>query len=82
MPDSTQSPYVQLVPAALLVQPAALLLLGLMPLAGAAQHAAALTGYVHTETGLPVEFATLTLHRATDSVVVKTEFSDARGEFR
>ncbi|RZK53952.1 MAG: TonB-dependent receptor, partial [Hymenobacter sp.] len=32
-------------------------------------------------TGVPVEFATITLHRAADSMVVKSEFSDAKGAF-
>ncbi|WP_236943296.1 TonB-dependent receptor [Hymenobacter sp. PAMC 26628] len=31
--------------------------------------------------GAPVEFATITLHRATDSAVVKSEFTDAKGAF-
>ena len=53
-----------------------------MPLAGAAQQTVPLTGTVRGAAGVPVEFVTLTLHRATDSVVVKTEFSDAQGQFR
>ena len=59
-----------------------LLGLGLLPLAGAAQQTAPLAGSVRSEAGLPLEFVTLTLHRAVDSVVVKTEFSDAQGQFR
>lgn len=42
---------------------------------------APLTGTVCTATGQPLEAVTLTLHRATDSVEVKTEFSDAAGAF-
>jgi hypothetical protein len=42
---------------------------------------ATLTGRVQSPTGAPVEFATLTLHRAADSVVVKSDFSDANGAF-
>jgi ferric enterobactin receptor len=33
-------------------------------------------------TGAPVQYATVTLHRATDSATIKTEFSNARGIFR
>ena len=54
----------------------------LAPLAAQAQCRAALTGTVRTAAGAPVEFATVTLHRAADSVVVKTEFSDAQGRFQ
>lgn len=57
-------------------------MLGLTPLAGVAQQTASLTGTVRGEAGAPMEFVTLTLHRAVDSVLVKTEFSDARGQFR
>ncbi|WP_240935630.1 hypothetical protein [Hymenobacter sp. HDW8] len=32
--------------------------------------------------GVPIQFANVTLHRAADSVAVKTEFSDAQGAFR
>lgn len=42
--------------------------------------AAGVRGAVESAAG-PVEFATVTLHRAADSTVVKTEFSDARGRF-
>lgn len=52
------------------------------PRTAQAQQAAILTGRVQTLSGTPVEFATLTLHRAADSVVVKSEFSDAQGTFR
>jgi ferric enterobactin receptor len=38
-------------------------------------------GTVQSATNSPIEFATVTLHRATDSTVVKTEFSDAKGVF-
>ncbi|WP_046242477.1 TonB-dependent receptor domain-containing protein [Hymenobacter terrenus] len=47
-----------------------------------AQTRAALTGTVATATGAAVEFATITLHRAADSTVVKTEFSDGQGHFQ
>ncbi|OON70886.1 TonB-dependent receptor [Hymenobacter sp. CRA2] len=59
-----------------------LLVAGGTPLAAQAQQAIALTGRVQSPTGAPVEFATLTLHRAVDSTVVKSEFSDAQGAFR
>ncbi len=52
------------------------------PLASLAQSRAAVSGTVGSSTGAAVEFATATLHRAADSVVVKTEFSDAKGGFR
>ena len=47
-----------------------------------AQNRTAVTGTVTSATGPAVEFATVTLHRAADSVVVKTEFSDQLGAFR
>ncbi|MGI4834072.1 MAG: outer membrane beta-barrel protein [Janthinobacterium lividum] len=53
----------------------------LLPLATLAQGTYTVRGTVADEHGAPVELATVTLHRAADSVVVKTEFSDARGEF-
>lgn len=40
------------------------------------------SGAVATPVGDPVEFATVTLHRAADSAVVKTEFSDGQGRFQ
>jgi hypothetical protein len=52
------------------------------PLAGYAQGYSAVRGSVTTKAGAAVEFATVTLHRAADSVVVKTEFSDQRGDFQ
>ncbi|GAA4360787.1 outer membrane beta-barrel family protein [Hymenobacter saemangeumensis] len=58
----------------------AILLLG--PLATQAQTRAALSGSLRSSTGAAVEFATVTLHRAADSSVVKTEFSDDKGAFR
>ncbi|AMR28671.1 hypothetical protein A0257_17240 [Hymenobacter psoromatis] len=51
------------------------------PLAGRAQRAP-VSGHVAGPAGAAVELATVTLHRAADSVVVKTEFSDAAGGFR
>jgi hypothetical protein len=49
--------------------------------AGYAQSPAPVTGAVRTEAGAPVDYATVTLHRAQDSTVVKTEFSDGQGRF-
>ncbi|MDJ0368022.1 TonB-dependent receptor [Hymenobacter sp. H14-R3] len=51
------------------------------PLTTRAQTRAAVSGQATGPAG-PVEFATVTLHRATDSVAVKTEFSDASGAFQ
>ncbi|WP_139922342.1 outer membrane beta-barrel protein [Hymenobacter sp. DG01] len=54
-----------------------------LPFSGWAQvRPAPLSGSVRTSTGSPVEYATVMLHRAADSVVVKTEFTDATGQFR
>jgi ferric enterobactin receptor len=52
------------------------------PLACHAQARAALRGTVANTAGGSREFATITLHRAADSVVVKTEFSDQQGAFQ
>ena len=52
------------------------------PLAGQAQSRSTLSGTVSSAAGAPVEFATVTLHRATDSVAVKSELSDAQGRFQ
>ncbi|MBO0948663.1 TonB-dependent receptor domain-containing protein [Fibrella forsythiae] len=52
--------------------------LALVKLTGNAQ----VQGGVKTENGQPIEVATVTLHRAADSVVVKAEFSDATGQFQ
>ena len=41
-----------------------------------------LSGTVHDPAGKTIELATVALHRASDSVVVQTEFSDAKGGFR
>ena len=58
----------------------------LLPLDSLAQHLPSPTcpvsGTVSSAAGAAVEYATITLHRAADSVVVKTEFSDAQGAFR
>ena len=62
-----------------------LLLLGLGltgPITVLGQAPATVNGTVAGPAGTAVEFATVTLHRAADSVVVKTEFSDVRGAFR
>ena len=61
------------------------LFLGLAPVFASpalAQAPATVRGTLANGAGLPVEFATVTLHRATDSTVVKTEFSDPQGTFR
>ncbi|MDQ2793699.1 MAG: hypothetical protein M3Y12_06795, partial [Bacteroidota bacterium] len=60
MPDFTPSLHFRFLASGLTTRPLALLLLGLLPLAGAAQQTAPLTGTVHGEAGAPVEFATLT----------------------
>ncbi|MVN75743.1 outer membrane beta-barrel protein [Hymenobacter sp. HMF4947] len=62
----------------------ALLVSGLLalPLAGRAQVRAAVRGTVGSGSSPALELATVTLHRATDSVAVKTEFSDKQGAFR
>ena len=52
---------------------------GALPALG--QGTAPVTGAVLDPAGAAVEFATITLHRATDSAVVKSEFSDAKGTF-
>lgn len=57
------------------------LLLPVLPLT-AQVRPALVTGAVHTATGAAIEGATVTLHRSTDSVAVKTEFSDAEGRFQ
>ncbi|MBF9239001.1 TonB-dependent receptor [Hymenobacter sp. BT683] len=46
-----------------------------------AQANAAVTGTVASQAGVAIEFATVTLHRAADSTVVKTEFCDEKGHF-
>lgn len=60
-----------------------LLLLSLLstPIGLLAQGRAEVRGTVADSTGIGVEFVTVTLHRAADSVLVKTEFSDAQGAF-
>ncbi|MBX0290634.1 TonB-dependent receptor [Hymenobacter sp. HSC-4F20] len=47
-----------------------------------AQQPGAVVGKVQATTGAPIDYATVTLHRATDSTVVKTEFTDASGGYR
>ncbi|TGD80557.1 TonB-dependent receptor domain-containing protein [Hymenobacter wooponensis] len=47
-----------------------------------AQTTGGLTGSVKSTAGLPIEYATVVLHRASDSTVVKSEFSDDKGSFR
>lgn len=58
-----------------------LLFLLLATFAAAGQTRVAVSGTV-LAANAPVEFATITLHRAADSAVVKTEFSDAQGRFQ
>ncbi|HEX9957541.1 MAG TPA: outer membrane beta-barrel protein, partial [Fibrella sp.] len=43
---------------------------------------AQIQGAIKTDGGQAIEVATVTLHRAADSVVVKAEFTDARGLFQ
>ncbi|ALW86244.1 hypothetical protein AUC43_14805 [Hymenobacter sedentarius] len=52
------------------------------PLTALAQQRTAVSGTVGSSTGAPIEYATVTLHRAADSTVVKTEFSNGQGAFR
>ena len=52
---------------------------GVQPAFG--QGTAPVTGAVLDPAGAAVEFATITLHRATDSTGMKSEFSDANGAF-
>ncbi|WP_082318111.1 outer membrane beta-barrel protein [Hymenobacter sp. DG25A] len=58
------------------------LLLGWSWQSAAAQTPAGVSGALLDAKGAAVEFATVTLHRAADSVVVKSEFSDDKGAFR
>src|SRR4051812_43948410 len=58
-------------------------LLGLLSAVPAfGQTVAAVSGAVTDASGQPVPFATATLHRAADSVAVKTEFTNEAGAFR
>ncbi|TGE24592.1 TonB-dependent receptor [Hymenobacter aquaticus] len=61
-----------------------LLLLGslLLSTGALAQTRATVTGQLTAASGAPIDYATVTLHRATDSTVVKSEFSDEKGAFR
>ncbi|HEV7350860.1 outer membrane beta-barrel protein [Telluribacter sp.] len=47
-----------------------------------AQGLSTLTGQVADPAGAAVEFATVTLHRSADSVVVKSDYSNENGEFK
>ncbi|MCC3156967.1 TonB-dependent receptor [Hymenobacter sp. 15J16-1T3B] len=49
--------------------------------AAQAQSPAAVSGSVRSSAGAAIDYATVTLHRAQDSTVVKTEFSDDKGQF-
>ena len=65
------------------IMPSVLTALLMVAAAGAqAQNLPAVSGSVRSTAGSPIEFATVTLHRAADSTVVKTEFSDAQGAFQ
>jgi len=60
----------------------ALLSLVLFPIFRAgAQQAPSILGTVITADGVAVELATVTLHRAADSVLVRSDFTDAQGGF-
>ncbi|QJX48451.1 TonB-dependent receptor [Hymenobacter taeanensis] len=67
----------------LVFRPLFLLILGAASCNDAqAQNASGLAGSVKSASGLPLEYATVVLHRASDSTVVKSEFSDGEGSFR
>ncbi|TGD80881.1 TonB-dependent receptor [Hymenobacter wooponensis] len=54
----------------------------LLPVSLFAQgQSAPVRGLVRAASGGPLEYVSLTLHRATDSVAVKTEFSDSQGAY-
>ncbi len=53
----------------------------LLPLAAQAQRAT-VSGTVATATGTPQEYVTVTLHRAADSAVVKTDYTDRVGLYQ
>ena len=53
-----------------------------VPLASIGQSRAAVSGTVAAAPGGPIAFATVTLHRAADSTVVKAEFTNDEGAFR
>ncbi|QJX49301.1 outer membrane beta-barrel protein [Hymenobacter taeanensis] len=56
--------------------------IALLPASVVAQaQSAQVRGLVRATSGSVLEYVTLTLHRATDSVAVKTEFSDAQGAY-
>ena len=57
-------------------------LLVIMPLGLRAQTGPVFTGTVRTTAGTAAEYATVSLHRPNDSVVVKTEFSAIDGRFQ
>ncbi|OUJ71381.1 outer membrane beta-barrel protein [Hymenobacter crusticola] len=64
------------------LRPLGFLALGLGTSLATHAQTAAITGAVRTAAGAPVDYATITLHHAADSAVVKTEFSDEKGSFR
>ena len=57
-------------------------LLVFLPFVAQSQTPAAVQGVVRAADGQAVEFATATLHRAADSVVIKSDYSNAAGAFR
>jgi ferric enterobactin receptor len=68
--------------SSLLPRTSLLLLSGLgLAQAGFAQSPAAVSGAVRSAAGAAIDYATVTLHRAKDSTVVKAEFSDDKGQF-
>ncbi len=54
----------------------------IQPLSGHSQLLQTIAGQVHDQAGAAIEFATVTLHRGIDSVVVKSEYTGQQGEFR
>ncbi|HEX8349259.1 MAG TPA: carboxypeptidase-like regulatory domain-containing protein, partial [Hymenobacter sp.] len=70
----------QFIPLAWLKSSAVLILAGMLAKEANAQ--ATINGSIQTQAGARVEYATVTLHRATDSVLVKSEFSDGQGGYR
>ena len=54
----------------------------LAPLMSRGQGRAAVSGTIGNAAGTPQQYVTVTLHRAADSVVVKTEYTDQQGAFQ
>ncbi|MBC8084446.1 MAG: TonB-dependent receptor [Hymenobacter sp.] len=53
-----------------------------LPFVALGQVPATIRGVVRAADGQPIELATATLHRAADSVMIKSDYSDAAGAFR